>query len=329
MRPGVKTLTSLIATVRSRADIERSGHITDAELTDWLNTSAGELYDELVTSFEGYFEASKEYTSDGTGVLACPSDFLKSDTVDLEISANDFRSTLKRIPWGDRNRYRWPTATTWPSYYCLRGESIYLFPIPASGAVFTLWYVPRMTPLANSGTIQILTALASGHSITINGRTFVMGSGDGQVAVGGTTTITATNLAYAINQVAASSSSELYGLTATSSTDTVTITCTRPSKVVISSISPTFYVPVEQWQSYLDGYDGWEEIAILDVVIKCRLKAEEDPGAEVALRERKRASLQEAIANRDQGGPQSPVRTWDPYNNPGGWPFGPFGFGRW
>lgn len=326
MRPGCKTLTALIATIRSRADIERSGHITDAEITDWLNTSAGELYDELVTSFEGYFEASKEYTSDGTGVLTCPSDFLKSDTVDLEISANDFRSTLKRIPWGDRNRYRWPTATTWPSHYCLRGESIYLFPIPASGAVFTLWYVPRMTPLANSGTIQILSAITSGHAVTINGTAFTAGS---SFAIGGTTTITATNLASAINTAAASAASGLYGLAATSSTDTVTITCARPSKVVLSTISPTFYAPGEQWQSYIDGFNGWEEIAILDTVIKCRLKAEEDPGAEVTLRERKRAGLQEAIANRDQGGPQAPLRTWDPYNNPGGWPFGPFGFGRW
>lgn len=321
MRPGQKTLTALIATVRSRADIERSGHITDAEITDWLNTSHGELYDELVTSLGGYFEASKEYTSDGTNILACPSDFLKSDTLDLEISAgaDGQRSTLKRIAWGDRNKYRWPTATTWPSYYCLRGENIYLFPTPAAGAKFTLWYVPRMPALANSGTIQVLTEAATGDAVTINGVRFALPAGMQAVD----------SLRASIALACADPTSALYGLSVALDTRTLTLTCARPSKVVLSSISPTFYAPIEQWQSYLDGFNGWEEIAILDVVIKCRLKAEEDPSAEVALREKKRASLQEAAANRDQGGPCAPTRTWDPYNNPGGWPFGPFGFGRW
>jgi hypothetical protein len=300
VRPGQKTLTELIETVRQRADIQDSDFISDSEITGWLNSSHGELYDELVTAFEGYFEASQAYITDSTGYIVCPSDFLKSALLDLSLSGSTDRVTMHRVSWGDRNRYS-SQASTLPGYYCLRGEKIYLFPPPAAGVSLTLWYTPRMTPLANSGYLQVLSQAATGDSVTINGVEFELSD----------TETKAVDLHTAIASECSDATSELYGLTPVHSpTGTITLTCTRPARVVISDIASTFYVPVEQWQSYLDGYDGWEELPVLDTVIKCRLKSEEDPGAEIALREKMRERLRMASANRDTGGPRSPVITW-------------------
>lgn len=331
MGPGKVALADLISTVRQRADLENTDFVTDAELTGWLNSSAGELWDALVTAYEGYAEASKTYTADGSNALAMPIDFLKADGLDLEISPSPagLRTSLKRIAWSDRNKHQWPTWSLWPTHYALKGESIYLFPTPPSGKTITLWYVPRATPLAASGTIQILAAISAGHSITINGRTFVMGPGDGEVPIGGTTTITATSFAAAVNAAAASPTSALYGLTASSSNDIVTITCARPSRVALTAISPTFYCPKELWSSYLDGFDGWEELVILDAVIKAKLKDEQDVSTELALKETKRQRITEASANRDSGAPAPIADTWDPAGlGTGQCPFGGPS-GRW
>lgn len=331
MGPGKVTLAELLSTVRQRADLENTDFVTDPELTGWLNSSAGELWDALVGAYEGYAEASATYVTSGSNVMAMPIDFLKSDGLDLEISPSPagLRTTLKRISWSDRNKYQWPTWSFWPTHYALKGESIYLFPTPPSGKTITLWYVPRTTPLAASGTIQILAAISAGHSITINGRTFVFGPGEGEIAIGGTAAITASNFDFAIYQAATSPTSALYGITTSILTDTVTLICARPLKVALTAISPTFYCPKELWASYLDGFDGWEELVILDAVIKAKLKDEQDVSAELALKETKRQRITEAAANRDSGAPVPIADTWDPTGiGTGQYPFGGTS-GRW
>lgn len=327
MGPGKITLDALIATVRRRADLVNSAFLSDAEITDFLRSSAGELWDALVTAYSGYAEASKVYTTDGTNALACPADMLKADGLDLEISeVNSVRITLKRIAWSDRNKYRWPLSTPWPTHYALRGDSIYLFPTPAAGKSITLWYVPRCTPLANSGTIQILPELSAGHHVTINGVRFVFGPGEGEIAMGGTPTITAAGFAFAISSAASNPASLLYGLSATPVQDTVTVTCVRPKKVTISDASPTLYSVVDEWISYLDGFDGWEELLVLDTVIKCKLKDEQDVTPEVTLKDRLQQRIKDAAANRDQGGPGVVSEIWDPYEMNVG--LGPY-YSRW
>lgn len=316
MGPGKVTLTALISAVRRRADIEGDTHITDAEITDYLTASAGELWDSLVTAYSGYAEASKTYTTDGTNALACPSNMLKADGLDLEISeSNSVRITLKRIAWSDRNKYRWPLSTPWPTHYALRGDNIYLFPTPSAGKSITLWYVPRCTTFANSGTIDC-TSTSPGDSLTINGVRFVMPVGGERVD----------GFRALIQAKCTDPTSPLWGLSSSLSTQTITLTCTRPSKVSITAISPTFLVPVEEWTSYLDGFDGWEELLTLDTVIKCRLKREEDITADVALKDRLQQRIRDAAANRDQGGPVAPSEIWDPYEMYAG--LGPY-YNRW
>jgi hypothetical protein len=120
--------------------------------------------------------------------------------------------------------------------------------------------------------------------------------------------------------------STLYGLSARAVGDVVTITCARPSKVTISALSPTIYCPFEEWASYLEGFDGWEELLILDVVIKCKVKDEADISADLALKDRLQQRIRDAAANRDQGGPGLVSEIWDPYGIGVG--LGPY-YGRW
>jgi hypothetical protein len=140
MGPGKVTLDALISTIRARADMENSAFVTDAEITDFIRSSAGEFWDSLVTAYAGYAEASKTYTTDGTNALTIPDNMLKADGLDLEIGdATGGRISLQRIAWADRNKYRWPLNTPWPTHYCLRGNYVYLFPTPIAGKTITLW----------------------------------------------------------------------------------------------------------------------------------------------------------------------------------------------
>jgi len=68
-----KTTDSLIAAVRSRANIERTKHVTDDEIVTWLNDEGDEFHNMLISSRENYITKTATLTL-GTTVFNVDSD---------------------------------------------------------------------------------------------------------------------------------------------------------------------------------------------------------------------------------------------------------------
>lgn len=149
---GDETLQSLRVQSQRKADMENSSFITKAEWNDYINKSAFELYDLLVTLFEDMYVADPYQVDLGTtDTITIPNDCYKVLGVDVSYSGTNYM-TLKRFNFIDRNRYSLPQATAALArgtnlQYRLLGNSIKLIPMPSQGQKFQLWYVPKMKTL--------------------------------------------------------------------------------------------------------------------------------------------------------------------------------------
>jgi hypothetical protein len=149
---GRVTLNQMIATVRQRCDIENDDHITDAEIEGYLRSAVGELHESLVLAYGGYVQSSCDYAN-ASEALQIPGDFWRLDGLDVDLEVNGEKTTLKSIPWAERNRFS-STYTGVPTHYALKGDYIYLFPTPSAGQTVTLWYVPRPAILSSTAKIE-------------------------------------------------------------------------------------------------------------------------------------------------------------------------------
>lgn len=143
------SLTQLIASARTRADMVGSLFVSDAEFTVFLNKSLDELYDLVLQKFgDDYYVASSAIaTVAGTSTYALPSDFYKLLGVELTLSG-EVRD-LKKFEFKERNAYRNAVGSgaELPRYR-LEGSNLRLYPAPASVMAGTLWYVPQRVALA-------------------------------------------------------------------------------------------------------------------------------------------------------------------------------------
>ena len=152
------TLAELRSAVRQRSDMENSLFVKDAELNSYINQSYFELYDLLVQKYgDNYFVASPySFTTDGTNdEYNLPSDFYKLLGVDLALSqSTDSWVTTKPFNFQERNRYAVPNFQSFYGItnlrYRLQGNKLKLTPIPQANQPMRIWYVPRMTTLANN-----------------------------------------------------------------------------------------------------------------------------------------------------------------------------------
>ena len=159
------TLAQLRTAVRQRADQVNSAFISDSELNSYINQSYFELYDLLVQKYgDNYYVADPvQITTDGDAQqYALPNGtnfdgadpFYKLLGVDLQLAnQNDSFVTIRPFNFSDRNRYAVPNFQSFYGVtnlrYRLNGDNIWFTPIPASGQVIQIWYVPRMTTLAS------------------------------------------------------------------------------------------------------------------------------------------------------------------------------------
>lgn len=140
------TLLTLRTMARRRADMENSSFVTDAELTEYLNSSIKRLYDLLVMANEDYYTISDTITTDGTNKeFSLPADFYKIRGIDYTVSGN-IRS-MKPFPFNERNEYQ---NNTTEIRYKLRKDKIRFEPTPSAQSM-TLWYVPAFTNLSADG----------------------------------------------------------------------------------------------------------------------------------------------------------------------------------
>ena len=301
-------LSSLITTIRQRGGWENDTFFTDTELTTYIDNSAAELYDLLVNSFtDDYYSASMVITTTTAQAYSLPDDFYKADGLDLQLAVNNLRYTLKRIAWGDRNKYQTQSGSILATHYAIKGDSLYLFPTPSAGLSVTLWYVPRAPKLRTSSTIQILPNMASGESITIGTKKFIGGV---DFSVLGSPSDVATALQEAIDTETGIKTSPMYGIVSSSIGDTITLTTSRPYRVDISDASVTFYAPIWHWANALDSINEWEEYIILDCMIKIKSKDESDVQTEAAQKAAIRNRIVTMAANRNQDGALPIADAW-------------------
>lgn len=170
LEPGVMCLQQLVDASKQRANMENSNFITYAEWTSYINQSAYELYDLLITAYgnDYYCAPALQFSTTGlTNLYALPNGvnysrapaFYKLMGVDLQISGTDVNNasswvTLKPFKFSDRNKWAVPSTMSsfWGFYnmhYRLNGSNILFQPTPAAGITIQLWYIPRLTELVN------------------------------------------------------------------------------------------------------------------------------------------------------------------------------------
>lgn len=165
---GAMSLGELRLAAQQRADRVNSNFVTLPEWNSYINQSAKELYDLLVTVYEDYYLASPiTFITDGSTSFALPNGanysgapaFYKLWGVDcgLATSGNAW-VTLRKFDAIERNKYVYPTITS--SYagvlnlrYRVAGSNLMFIPTPSSGQSIRLWYIPRLETLLSDSDI--------------------------------------------------------------------------------------------------------------------------------------------------------------------------------
>jgi len=163
---GPQTLISLRTTVRQECDIENDPHISDSELTRYINQSRFELYGLLTLRFEDYYTAQATIPLNGTDNLyPLPDGFLYVNAPAffkgqlVEIIQGPFATpfspvTLRKFNLPEKNRYNYPGYLTFGSpffypRYAYVGTNIMFTPTPSAGLVIQMRYAPKLLPLVN------------------------------------------------------------------------------------------------------------------------------------------------------------------------------------
>lgn len=172
------TLGTIIDQIRERTDLMNSEFVTDAEITEYINYSLGELYGLLVNSYGGtYFATSSDLAITAGSELSTadfPVDMYKLLGVDLYLGGvpSQNRLTLQPFNFNERNRannlnvagYANQAATNYR--YHVLGSKLMVQPAAAAPLLFKLWYVPQapefiITPADPTQTF--------GNNATLNG----------------------------------------------------------------------------------------------------------------------------------------------------------------
>lgn len=142
----------IITECRNRVDMLNDNFFNDTtELIPYINSSAGELYDLLVQTYDDY---NLSYTSNGLTITSgnsvpLPSDFLKPRGVDIFLDSTQPYS-VRPFNFQERNRYantlfRGPTGPYNVKYRCQDGY-LFIEPVSAAPGTYYLWYTPVFTP---------------------------------------------------------------------------------------------------------------------------------------------------------------------------------------
>jgi len=177
---GQVSLYDLRLQAQQRADRVGSNFVGLAEWNQYLNQSATELYDLLITVYEDYaFVGPYQITTDGTSQFydlpnGSPAHLMPDSSIapafykllgaDLSMNtSNNARVTLHKFDFIQRNRYVYPSITNtflgvFNVKYRILGTTIQFIPTPSAGQVLQLWYVPRLrTMLADTDVLESIS----------------------------------------------------------------------------------------------------------------------------------------------------------------------------
>jgi hypothetical protein len=152
------TLLQLRTDARQLADRENSQFVTDAELTNYVNSAIAELQDLLIASYgNDYYVSSTDITTvNGTDTYALPASFYKLLGVDVKFNTSNW-FTIRPFNFNERNRnadiVSWGQLTGPTIRYRLQGSNIKFSPTPSGAYPVRLWFVPLAVKLVADGDI--------------------------------------------------------------------------------------------------------------------------------------------------------------------------------
>lgn len=294
--PGIVTLQSLRIQSQERADQLNASFLSTSEWNRNIMGSYKELYDLLVSAYgsDYYVNVPVTFTTDGTSSLYALPDgstsftnaltgsaytapaFYKLLGVDLRLSSSGQYShvTIHRFNFADRNKGEYTLR------YRLDGDKIWLTPLPESGQVIQLWYVPRpsdIQPEVTCGVTSASTTVTCTDTSNLATGMYVQAPGSLSMFPSGTTisTITA-NTSFVV-----------------SAAPTVT-----GANTLIRAWSEA---------TTIDGISGWEEYVVIDAALKSMGKEESDVSVLAAQKLAMLKRLQDMAENRDAGSPATVV----------------------
>lgn len=293
LESGVVSLFELMALVRQESDMVNSNFVNDFELVSYISNSYKELYDMIVGAYgeDYYASVPASFTTnnnqqlyplpDGTLVFQdqdnnpiTPPPFYKLLGLDYQLSPNNPQGfvTLRTFPFSDRNRFAIPNFASFWGFtnlrYRLQGNNLWLTPLPATGQVLRLWYVPRPVNLIST----ILGNTSTSTTITVTDDvTPQVGMNITGLGIPDRTTITAVGSG--------------------------TITISQATLSTANNIALTMYLPSQT----VDGVSGWEEYIIIDAAIKCKDKEESDVVVLAGRKADMKKRIEGIAANRDPG----------------------------
>jgi hypothetical protein len=143
----------LRAEVRDRADIENSQHITDAQITRYINQSGAALYAMLVEHCED------EFVEVASGAMGAPA----SNTTTITLSGGAYRllsvsavingqdTPLERWSWQDHPRLVSAGSSGPPYFYRWIEDAVLIVPGMPAGTIATVYVVPPYVDLVADG----------------------------------------------------------------------------------------------------------------------------------------------------------------------------------
>lgn len=138
------TLTSLLAQVRQRADIESATvRHPDSQLTEYINQSWAELHDELTQSVQDYLMTSSTISvTNGTDTYSLPATFYKLRGIFITIGSSFIELNQFQIQELGKYQYAGGWYSDAPMAYHLQGSNIVFKPTPSGAYTVTLYFTP-------------------------------------------------------------------------------------------------------------------------------------------------------------------------------------------
>lgn len=170
------SLQDLITRTRRRANIENNYFVSDDELTDYLNSSLGEMYDVMTNTYNDYnITTFQSILTNLNNIIPIPSSFDKIRGVDFQLQdAPSNWTTLYAFGMPQRNRRNNSISnfcipfTNVNLVYRLINVGIMIEPAQQCQGTYQVWYVPKYVPLValtDTLTIQMDTNAWSEYAI--------------------------------------------------------------------------------------------------------------------------------------------------------------------
>jgi hypothetical protein len=265
------SLGSIRWQVRQQADLENNQFISDAEMNQYISQSYKRLYNMLVAAYDNNYNVAPlfQFTLTNAQYYPLPNGNLASIgttsfapalfkllRVDLQCSASPTGFvTLRRYNEIETNKYAWPNSAINTNgitnfKYKIQGTNIKFIPVPMSGQLVQLEYIPKPTQLQYINTCATVgsMSLSMGDVTDLSAGMSVDGP-SGSTVIAPNTTIVSVQ-ASPINQVLLSNAT--------------------------LSASPVQTVAFWIDSTIIDGISGWEQFIVLDAAIKASIKQEEN-----------------------------------------------------